>query len=1628
MNTAKISSAARAGRRQRNLLRRQLRIESLERRELLAVVSYWSADNTASDSISGNNGSLYNGATYSAGQVGEAFSFDGVDDGGTVRDSASFQLTESLSIEVWIKVNGLPSGPNDLGMILLRGDDRDALDPYQLRVEPNGEITFQISSLTGSARLSAPIATSQFVHVAAVLDDTTGNMQLYQNGALVTQVVTNVRPFADLDPTMNPAVGIGNHGGYPRTPHNFPFNGQIDELKLYDHALSAAEVQANFNASKGSSVISVSAASAIEGSSVLKVLDRFVNMNTNGLQRPRTPLFGPDGNGDGLQDLYVTSSDTNQVLRFDGKSGAAIDVFVEAGAGGLLNPADLAFGPDGSLYVSSFGYPNGTPAVAGAGSVLRYDGTTGTFLEIVASGFTTPLGIVVAADGTLFTASQGTNEIYRTLGGVTSVFVSAGSGGLERPRNVLIGPDVTGDGAADIYVSNPGSVLRYNGVTGAFIDNFASVELGSGPAWIDFAPDGDLVASGQTTSTCCERSYVRFNGTTGAKIDQLDTNIEGWSFKYGPDGLIFKSGNSHNFVDRIGPSSLLAFTVSLSYASEVPVNVSYSTANGTAVAGADYQEASGTLTFAPGQTTRTILIPTFDDANNEGNESMFVNLSNPVGATIMNSQAEGTIFDDDASVTISYLDFSDTTNLNLIADVSAPHGPNNSLLLTPQQPRYHGGAWHNVPQVVAASFETEFEFKVDAGGAEGSDGFAFVIQNDSAGAFGGLGGGNGYTGVPNSLAIEFDTFQNVEDPDNNHVAIHSNGVERNSRDLNAILAIAAPTFNINDGQQHHVRVSYVPGLLSVYLDHGSEPTVTANVDFAGLLNLNAGRAWLGFTGISGGTGQSQEILNWTFSSSGDTSTSISISDAQLVEGDSGSSNMLFTVTRAGDLSNASFASWTTLDGSATTGGNDYTSNSGQLEFAAGEAVKTIHITVNGDTDEELHEQFFVRITDATGAFIGDSLASGMVLNDDLTVSIAGADAQEGGQHMAFLGEFAKASEPPLLSSARGMVFGPDGNLYVARGYREVVRFDGETGAPLGVFAAAEELAGTRDIAFGPDGNLYVTDNVQSRVVRFNGTTGEFIDVFVTSRAGGLHTARGLAFGPDGDLYVASGESHEIMQYNGASGSYVRTFVTAGSGGLNAPQALTFHDGYLYASSGPNQTASILRYDASSGEFVDAFVPAGSAGLTVVVSGGLTFGPDVNGDGKSDLWASSGLSDEVLVFDGATGEYLQTAASPASGGLDGPAGLAFDPDNNLYVVGTQNRSILRYGLESQAAFTVSLSSPSGVQVTVDFTSVNNTAIAGSDFVATSGTLVFEPGVTSRTIIVKTIDDTVYEDTESFFVNLSNPVGATIVDSQGVGTIIDNDSDSTPPTVSQVFASSSAWSTALIDRIGNGNGLGIEVASGGAPLPWAGIDRLYLQFSEAIQPLTAAMFELRDSVGTLPFSLDYDPVNWLVTLSLPAGLPFSKLRLAAAESIVDLAGNALDGGVFDFRFDVLPGDANGDGRVNGADLTPFGASFNAQVNSPTFNPRANWNGDDRVNGTDLTIFSSMFNQRVETLSEPGAPFGSGGGASRFSRTGHDSFFNSFAEDDEDEEYEQDEELRGRFRPANLARVGDLRDRVR
>jgi hypothetical protein len=195
---------------------------------------------------------------------------------------------------------------------------------------------------------------------------------------------------------------------------------------------------------------------------------------------------------------------------------------------------------------------------------------------------------------------------------------------------------------------------------------------------------------------------------------------------------------------------------------------------------------------------------------------------------------------------------------------------NNVLRLTPSQSYQAGACWYgNSKMSVQNGFETTFTFKIDSlDGTAGADGFAFVIQNDSArlNAIGGFGMDLGYGGIKNSLAIEFDMFLNsaLGDLNDNHISVHSRTLQANTTSEIASLGGQAMVGTSMSSGQHTVKISYIPGTLTIQLNN--ETVKAVQVDLSTQLMLDQGKAYVGFTAGTGGARQIQDILSWSFQS------------------------------------------------------------------------------------------------------------------------------------------------------------------------------------------------------------------------------------------------------------------------------------------------------------------------------------------------------------------------------------------------------------------------------------------------------------------------------------------------------------------------------------------------------------------------------------------------------------------------------------------------------------------------------------------------------------------------------------------------------------------------------------------
>jgi len=613
-----ISSQSRSlFRRPRATRTRRLSLECLEARSLLAAVSppsglisWWTADNTAADLMGLNNATMYNGATFAPGEVGQAFSFDGVGARVQVADSDSLKLTASMTIEGWIKVNAFSTTH---GEIFFRGDDRGGLDPYSLSTEPNGTLSFQVTTISNtSSVVQAPVPLGQFIHVAATLDDATGAMKLYENGAVVAQTVTTLRPFRDLDPASNPSIGIGNHGGYPTSPHNFPFNGLIDELSVYNRAITASEIFAIYSAGSAGKIkapnyfaadyptvldgpvgstpvvtFTISRVGSLAGQAVVNWTtaggtaipgtdyvaasgqvvfqdgesQKTVQVTVNGDNTPEpnktfwlvlsttTPGYAAGG---GLATIVGddTAVSVNDVTVNEGDATYRfMDYLVPPDAYGLAAARNIRIGPDGNVYVASHD----------TNVVKVFDPVSGGFLrDLGTSGgeLTGPWGMTFGPDGMLYVGGRYSLNVIRfnVTTGAYEVFVSAAnSGGLGVPKGLAFGSDgnlyVSSNNAGALSTSD--TVKRYSGATGAYLGDFVTAGSGGldGVSGVAFGPDGNFyVLSGNNGNV------LRYNGQTGSFLGVFIAGGSGGltspsALHFQPDGTLYVcSGNGQQIL------------------------------------------------------------------------------------------------------------------------------------------------------------------------------------------------------------------------------------------------------------------------------------------------------------------------------------------------------------------------------------------------------------------------------------------------------------------------------------------------------------------------------------------------------------------------------------------------------------------------------------------------------------------------------------------------------------------------------------------------------------------------------------------------------------------------------------------------------------------------------------------------------------------------------------------------------------------------------------------------------------------------------------------------------------------------------------------------------------------------
>ncbi len=280
-------------------------------------------------------------------------------------------------------------------------------------------------------------------------------------------------------------------------------------------------------------------------------------------------------------ELLIGNSESNNIIIFDEQTGSFKGNFTTPSSGGLRAPDDLSFGPDGNLYVSSGGNSSLNlfdPSYPTDSAVLRYNGQ-GKFLGVAASGngLTRPYGTAFGPDGSLYVSSFRTNQILRfnpKTGKFLGVFASdnnSGLGtpnGLNGPNGLLFGSDCSlyvttegtvNDGSGNLVFKYESQVLRYSPeqVAGKEPTTIPSVFISQPPplpeslGFVSFlglveAPNNDILVSDFAGG-------IRRYNSSGVLLSTLSTNYTGTIPSNNFIGsLTFGSGNSSNNLYTVG--------------------------------------------------------------------------------------------------------------------------------------------------------------------------------------------------------------------------------------------------------------------------------------------------------------------------------------------------------------------------------------------------------------------------------------------------------------------------------------------------------------------------------------------------------------------------------------------------------------------------------------------------------------------------------------------------------------------------------------------------------------------------------------------------------------------------------------------------------------------------------------------------------------------------------------------------------------------------------------------------------------------------------------------------------------------------------------------------------------------
>lgn len=449
---------------------------------------------------------------------------------------------------------------------------------------------------------------------------------------------------------------------------------------------------------------------------------------------------------------------------------------------------------------------------------------------------------------------------------------------------------------------------------------------------------------------------------------------------------------------------------------------------------------------------------------------------------------------------------------------------------------------------------------------------------------------------------------------------------------------------------------------------------------------------------------------------------LSIGDAQVVEGSTGTTDAVFTVSLNAAISTPVTFSYSTANGTATAGSDYAAASSVAVTIPPLTSSVTISIPVNGDNLFELDETFSVVLSDIGGAIVGKNTGIGTILTDEAPrLSIGDASRVEGNSGTATLAFQVSLS----IASSQQVTFQYATTAGTATAGADYQHVSGIVTIPAGQTTATILVPIAGDIAEEVDETFGLT---LSHVTGAAITRGSAVGTIMNDDAEGLS--------------IADAATNE-----GDSGTTDLVFTVSLSGVV--AREVTFH--YVIAA---GTAAAGVDYQPVTGT---GTIPAGQTSTTIHVP--------IVGDDEDE--ASETLAVELSDVAGAL-----LADGVATGTIvnDDVKGLRVaDATMNEGNTGT-----------TEMVFTVSLAGVAAADVTFQYATFQGTARAGVDYHQVAGTATIAAGQTSTVIRVPIIGDWVREADEMFSLAVSGVTGAVAVQGHATGTIVNDDHDAVPPT--------------------------------------------------------------------------------------------------------------------------------------------------------------------------------------------------------------------------------------------------------